>query len=188
MEQSTLKRDFQSSTELLGIPLIPEEKQQTSFVYQISPREMQTTNGESQLEFQFESVPVFEEVPLADLTVQEFQFLDRARQVGWWIPTTAEFRDQLTAGVYNVCRMVLLKGHAILLTSFEIFPNGDRWLSLNYFCGVGCRKHVKDIRKAFWRLARDLQCTNVVFHAKSKALAKKLGGKELSILYELEGA
>src|SRR5262245_9112442 len=104
MEQSTLRRDFPNFTGQSGILSIPEAKQQISSEFLISPREAQTTNGESQLEFPFDQGVQVKRISIDELDVTDFEQLDRARQIGWWVPTPKEFGDQIRNQVYDIWR------------------------------------------------------------------------------------
>ena len=73
-----------------------------------------------------------------------------------------------------------------MLTSFEIFPSGEKWLALNYFCGNKCKKYTREVKRALIMLSDQLDCTKVVYHTNLPGIVRTIGGKQISVLYEME--
>jgi hypothetical protein len=128
-------------------------------------------------------------VNFAELGKEDFALLDKCRSLGWWVPTVQEFADQLLNGVYDVWEY---DGpdevKCFLLTTFETFPSGEKWLSLNYVVGKNCKPEVDRLHMAFFELADRLGCTQIVCQMKEERFVRfmKYRATRLTTLYKLE--
>jgi len=131
----------------------------------------------------------FERVVLEQLSEEDFQYLDRCRTMGWWIPTPAEFGDQLVNQVYDIWKLEgAPETFCMMLTTFEVFPSGEKWMSINYIIGKNCRVILDYIHRAFFELAGRLECTEIIGQVREDRFFRfmKKRAKRLATLYKLE--
>jgi hypothetical protein len=180
MVQFAVKQDSHSSGEPLGLPLIPEEKQQinSEFLTSLAPKPDSST----------ESLPVPEWVrfELSEMTEEDFATLDAARKSAWYVLTVEEFANDILAGKYDIWKIQGIPDcHCIIMTNFEILPR-DKFLNVHFLAGRTVVRHKRECLEAFGRLMDEWGCSACIFMASNKAYGKRLGGEYLTTLYKFE--